>query len=180
MYCLFNFPPTDRMATYYLIYERDDMDEIEIHETLYSTYEEAYEVVKGLIDEAECSDLNHGVPKEHAKLLCGAEIGCIGSYDRTFFIREMKVVPKKKPTKKYVYQYFVRNNEQTEMKSSQKYETFDEVCDVLNTELRKLHGESWEPRMTREQYKNYMGDDAYAISYDFYKTDTYVLFRTEV
>lgn len=81
--------------------------------------------------------------------------------------------------KKYVYQYFVRNNEQTEMKASPKYETFDEVCDVLDKELRKLHGESWEPRMTREQYKNYMGD-AYAISYDFYKTDTYVLFRTEV
>lgn len=79
--------------------------------------------------------------------------------------------------KKYVYQYFVRNNEQT---TSPKYETFDEVCDVLDKELRKLHGESWQPRMTREQYKNYMGDDAYAISYDFYKTDTYVLFRTEV
>ena len=77
--------------------------------------------------------------------------------------------------KKYVYQYYVRNNEQT---TSPKYETFDEVCDVLDKELRKLHGESWQPRMTREQYKNYMGDDC-AISYDFFKTDTYVLFRTE-
>lgn len=96
--------------------------------------------------------------------------------ERLFVICKRKIVPNK-PTKKYVYQYFVRNNEQT---TSPKYETFDEVCDVLDKELRKLHGENWQPRMTREQYKNYMGDDTYAISYDFYKTDTYVLFRTEV
>ena len=88
-------------------------------------------------------------------------------------------------SKKYVYQYYVRNNvrndEQTEMKSSPKYQTFDEACDAMDKKLRELHGENWQPRMNREQCKNYIGDDdVYAISYDFFKTDTYVLFRTEV
>ena len=84
----------------------------------------------------------------------------------------------------YVYQYYVRNDEQTEMKASPKYETFDEVCDVLDKKLRELHesiGSYWQPRMTREEYKKYMDDHtACAISYDFFKTDTYVLFWTEV
>jgi hypothetical protein len=83
--------------------------------------------------------------------------------------------------KKYVYQYYVRNDEQTEMKASPKYETFDEICDVLDKKLRELHGEDWQPRMTRDEYKKYMDDHtACAISYDFFKTDTYVLFWTEV
>ena len=81
---------------------------------------------------------------------------------------------------KYVYQYYVRNDKQEETKTSVMYLTFDGVCDALDKELRNLHGEDWQPRMTREQYKNYMGDDAYAISYDFFKTDTYVLYRLKV
>lgn len=64
------------------------------------------------------------------------------------------------------------------------YLTFDEVCDVLDKKLRELHesiGSYWEPRMTRDEYKKYMDDHtACAISYDFFKTDTYVLYRMEV
>lgn len=84
-------------------------------------------------------------------------------------------------SKKYVYQYFVRNNERKVAKSSPNYQTFDEVCDALDKELRTLHGEDWQPRMTREEYKKYMDDHTdCAISYDFFKNDTYVLFWTEV
>lgn len=103
------------------------------------------------------------------------------TYGTAICIHQMTVVPKKLKQKKYVYQYYVRNDEQTEMKASPKYESFDEVCDVLDNELRKRHGSHWEPRMTREEYKKYMDDHtACAISYDFFKTDTYVLFWTEV
>lgn len=81
--------------------------------------------------------------------------------------------------KKYVYHYFRFNSYHGIQKSSQKYSSFDEACDALEKELRELHGEGWEPRMPREEFRKYMGDYP-ASTYDFYKTDTYVLNRTEV
>ena len=175
------------MTTYYTICaQRHDYDEWE-SDNLYESFDEACDALDE--DIQKYSDSDYGIseytkPNREEKFKQMQEREYIVYHrsprEHEFIIKTMKVVPKKKPTKKYVYQYFVRNNEQTEMKSSPKYETFDEVCDVLDKELRNLHGENWQPRMTREQYKNYMGDDAFAISYDFYKSDTYVLYRTEV
>lgn len=170
------------MATYYTICaQRHDYDEW-ASENLYESFDDACDAMDEEIrnyDEYRISEYKK--PNREEKFKQIQERGYVVYHrsprEHEFIIKTMKVVPKKQKSKKYVYQYFVRNNEQT---TSPKYETFDEVCDVLDKELRKLHGENWQPRMTREQYKNYMGDDTYAISYDFYKTDTYVLFRTEV
>lgn len=183
MYCLFNFT----MATYYNFEIWDSCEMESSDKRLYEDFDELCDVADEILTKRNGKFIkpNRKAIKEKLNACPAYAVWYTHqenetSYDTRIYINQMKVVPKKKETKKYVYQYFVRNNEQTEMKSSPKYETFDEVCDVLDKELRKLHGESWQPRMTREQYKNYMGDDAYAISYDFYKTDTYVLIRTEV
>ncbi len=171
MYCIFNFT----MATYYTIHMQDLPSGTE-HYFSTEVFESFDDACDALDKEIAKHDKNFVKP-DRAKM---RELTYSPVYHRMpfkmFGLMERTFVPKK-PTKKYVYQYFVRSNEQT---TSPKYETFDEVCDVLDKELRKLHGESWQPRMTREQYKNYMGDDAYAISYDFFNRDTYVLFRTEV
>lgn len=171
------------MATYYTIQTwRNRAFEWETF-NLYETFDEACDTVEGYMkaypefDESEFEKIKPNREEKRKNIESWNRIAYLKMPNgEEKHIARLKIVPKK-PTKKYVYQYFVRNNEQT---TSPKYETFDEVCDVLDKELRKLHGESWQPRMTREQYKNYMGDDTYAISYDFYKTDTYVLFRTEV
>ena len=181
------------MTTYYSIHAYDQHshyhhgeDRIEDGK-LYATFEQACEVIEKKIqthieyfNSWDHEEVFQPPNREEMKQRMGKYLHYYESQAGWLWvISKWEVVEEEKP-KKYVYQYFVRNNEQTEMKSSPKYETFDEICDVLDKELRKLHGENWQPRMTREQYKNYMGDDAFAISYDFFKTDTYVLYRTEV
>jgi ribosome-associated translation inhibitor RaiA len=106
-----------------------------------------------------------------------------GEKPHTFYdleSRNIKTIDFVEP-KKYVYQYWVENNILCgpHTKSS-IYTSFDEVCDALDRELSELHGKpNWKPRMTREEFKEYMGDYP-ASTYDFFKTDTYVLYRTEV
>ena len=100
-----------------------------------------------------------------------------GEKPQTFYDPESNIINAIEFEKKYVYQYFVRNNEQT---TSPKYETFDGVCDAIDKELRKLHGEDWRPRMTREERKNIMEFFALSPIYFYYKTDMYILFRMEV
>jgi hypothetical protein len=92
-------------------------------------------------------------------------------------ITRMLVVPK---PKKYVYQYWVENKICGLHTKSGKYTSFDDACDALDRELRELHeNPDWKPRMTREEFKDYMGD-YWASTYDFYNTDTYILSRREV
>ncbi len=94
-----------------------------------------------------------------------------------YMIAKMKVAPEK--PKKYVYQYFVEKSNGEIATNSIKYNTFDEVCDYMDLELRERHeavGKSWKPRMTHEEFKEYMGD-YFATTYDFFDTDKYVLMR---
>jgi len=93
-----------------------------------------------------------------------------------FVIRKMSVMEEKK---KYVYQYWVENKTSGIHTKSDKYASFDEACDALDKELRERNGGSyWEPRMSRDEFRPYMGDGI-AATYDFFKEDKYVLVRME-
>ena len=172
------------MATYYTIQTwRNRAYEWETF-NLYETFDEACDTIEGYMkayedfDESEFEKIKPNREEKRKNIESWNRIAylTIPNGEEKHIVR-MKVVPKKQKPKKYVYQYFVRNNEQT---TSPKYETFDEVCDVLDKELRKLHGEDWRPRMTREERKNIMEFFALSPIYFYYKTDMYILFRTEV
>jgi ribosome-associated translation inhibitor RaiA len=174
------------MATYYTICaQRHDYDEW-ASENLYESFDDACDAMDEEIrnyDEYRISEYKKPNREEKFKQIQEREyiVYHRSPREHEFIIKTMKVVPKKEKPKKYVYQYYVRNNEQTEMKASPKYESFDEICNVLDKKLRELHGEDWQPRMTRDEYKKYMDDHtACAISYDFFKNDKYVLFWMEV
>jgi ribosome-associated translation inhibitor RaiA len=72
-------------------------------------------------------------------------------------ISKWEVVVEEKP-KKYVYQYWVENKICGLHTNSDKYASFDEVCDALDMELRQLYevygGEKpFEPLQSREEVK---------------------------
>ena len=91
------------------------------------------------------------------------------------------VISKWEVEKTYVYQYWVENKICGLHTKSGKYASFDEACDDLDRELSELHeaiGKHWTPHMTREEFKEYMGEYT-ASTYDFFNDDKYVLSRQD-
>jgi ribosome-associated translation inhibitor RaiA len=103
-----------------------------------------------------------------------------------FVICKMTVVEEKK---KYVYQYWVQNKICGLHTKSDKYASFDEVCDALDMELRQLYevygGEKpFEPLQSREEVKTLL-ETCPTVVYAYVNdgsgsmTDKYVLSRQD-
>ena len=90
-------------------------------------------------------------------------------------------------SKKHIYKYVVKNSEKGIVSTSTTYTSFDDVCDAMDKQLDYSHDSigkpNWKPRMTREEYRKYMGYHT-ATTYDFFEdgatTDTYILNQKEV
>lgn len=172
------------MATYYTIHCYDQESKYHVDEDLinnhilYNTFERACEAIEERIRYYD-SDFQSPNREDKAKYISKSPY--VHYYEANagvLFVISKMTVEEEKP-KKYVYQYWVENKICGLHTKSGKYASFDEVCDALDMELRELHeNPDWKPRMSREEFKDYMAD-YWVSTYDFFKEDKYVLSRQE-